>query len=354
MFLDESHRIKRGNEGQWCSAILNLAHLPTSKLIMSGTPLPNSISDIIPQFNFLYPEIDADQENIKSLIRPVFVRTTKKELSLPKIIRIETIIQLQPQQRHLYELLRSEEARKLSSFNIKDRSKLRHISRSVMRLLQLTSNPALLLKNSVDLPDELYNALAEGDNAKIEYACYKARKLAQEGKKVLIWSNFVENVETIALRLSDIGADYIHGGVEAGSEEEENTRESKIAKFHNSSQASVLVANPAACAEGISLHTVCHHAIYIDRNYNAAQYLQSEDRIHRLGLPPDVITTIEILFTPDTIDESVKRRLNFKVKKMAEILDDNSLNIEVVEPDLDVEGLTEDDINDFLMHLKGE
>jgi SNF2 family DNA or RNA helicase len=115
-----------------------------------------------------------------------------------------------------------------------------------------------------------------------------------------------------------------------------------------------LVANPAACAEGISLHTVCHHAIYIDRNYNAAQYLQSEDRIHRLGLPPDVITTIEILFTPDTIDESVKRRLNFKVKKMAEILDDNSLNIEVVEPDLDVEGLTEDDINDFLMHLKGE
>ena len=45
----------------------------------------------------------------------------------------------------------------------------------------------------------------------------------------------------------------------------------------------VLVANYASCAEGISLHHVCHNAIYIDRSFQADQYLQSIDRICRLG-----------------------------------------------------------------------
>ncbi len=351
MFLDESHRIKRGSEGQWCNAVLSLSHLPVSKLVMSGTPLPNSIADLIPQFNFLFPEVRTDSDNIKTLIKPIFVRTTKGELGLPQVKRIETIINMLPMQRHLYELIRSEEARSLSNLNAKNRMKYRHIGTSVMRLLQLVSNPALLAKKEIGLPDELFNAFLEGDSPKIQYACYKARKLAQQGKKTIIWSNFVENVETISLRLSDLGADYIHGGVEAGTDEEENTREKKILRFHKDPRAFVLVANPAACAEGISLHTVCHHAIYVDRNYNAAQYLQSEDRIHRLGLPQDTITTIEILTSPDTIDDSIKRRLNYKVQKMAEILDDHSLNIELIS-DVESDGIDNDDIKDFLNHLR--
>ena len=285
MFLDESHHIKRGSQGQWSSTVLSLAHLPVSKLIMTGTPLPNSISDLIPQFNFIYPEMDADIEDIKDLIKPIFVRTTKQELGLPEIKIIPVPIQLHPNQRNLYELIRSEEARQLSGLKAQDKNLLRHVGRGVIRFLQLVSNPSLLLRDNIFLPDILFSVIEEGDSPKIEYACYKARKLAQEGQKVIIWSNFVENVETISSRLCDIGADYIHGGVEAGNEEEENTREQKLRRFHNDSQAYVLVANPAACAEGISLHTVCHHAIYLDRNYNAAQFLQSMDRIHRLGLP---------------------------------------------------------------------
>lgn len=354
MFLDESHRIKRGIGGQWCDTVLSLAHLPKHKLIMSGTPLPNSISDLIPQFNFIYPEVETDQENIQYLIKPIFVRTTKAELNLPPVKRVETFIQLPPQLRNYYELLRSEEARKISNLRIKDKTKFRYIGKSIMRLLQLVSNPALLLKSSIDLPDDLYKVLIEGDSPKIEYACYKARKLASQGKKTIIWSNFVENVETISLRLFDIGADFIHGGVEAGTDEEAETRERKILRFHNDPNAFVLVANPAACAEGISLHSVCHHAIYVDRNYNAAQYLQSEDRIHRLGLKQDETTVIELLVSPDTIDESVKRRLTAKVAKMAKILNDNSLNIETIEPELEQDGIDSDDINDFIFHLSGE
>jgi hypothetical protein len=150
-----------------------------------------------------------------------------------------------------------------------------------------------------------------------------------------------------------LGADFIHGGVDTGSEDEEDTRERKIKRFHLDEKAKVLVANPAACSESISLHTVCHYAIYIDRNYNAAQYLQSEDRIHRLGLPKGVVTTIEILYCPDTVDESVQRRLTAKVSKMAEVLDDPSLNIEPFEPDFESDGLDQEDAEDFIRHLRG-
>jgi hypothetical protein len=113
----------------------------------------------------------------------------------------------------------------------------------------------------------------------------------------------------------------------------------------------VLVANPAACAEGISLHTVCHHAIYLDRTYNAAQYLQSEDRIHRLGLQPGTETTIEILHSPDTVDDSVMRRLNYKVGKMADVLEDDSIRIEPILVDIEADGIDTDDAEDYLRHL---
>ena len=75
-----------------------------------------------------------------------------------------------------------------------------------------------------------------------------------------------------------------------------------------------------SCSEGISLHTVCHHALYLDRNYNAAQFLQSADRIHRLGLDPNQTTFIEFVFSPGTIDESVNRRLAFKIDQMEQAL----------------------------------
>src|SRR5205807_1769133 len=134
--------------------------------------------------------------------------------------------------------------------------------------------------------------LAEGEGPKLKYVLKKARLLGRQGKKVLIWSSFVKNVEYMAGRLADMGAVYIHGGVDAGDESDDETREGKIRLFHDDPNVRVLVANPAAASEGVSLHRICHDAIYLDRTFNAAHYLQSEDRIHRFGLLPDQITNI--------------------------------------------------------------
>ena len=221
--------MKKGDSGVIGNAILSMSHLPKVKCILSGTPLPNGISDLVPQFRFLYPEVSVSPENVKDLIKPIYVRTTKAQLNIPEITRKETIINLSPCQRTMYQLLCSEIAREnyggLSAF---DRRKLRYLGRSAIRLLQLVSNPTLLARNlDFEHKELLTDILKEGDSPKLEYINKRARQLAAKGQKVIIWSGFVQNVELISARLIDLGADYIHGGVEAGSDEEEYTRERK-------------------------------------------------------------------------------------------------------------------------------
>lgn len=358
VFIDESHRIKGGERTDTGRQVQRIAHLPVGKLIMSGTPMPNATIDLISQYCFLFPtDGDVDNNNVIDKIKKVYVRTTKNELLKPEDFPIKTIrteIPLNEPQKNLYDLIRSEELRQLSEVSSFDKKLYRMLGKSYMRLLQVASNPSLLLKTVHSFPDALRETIEYGDSNKIKYIAIKARQLAKEGKKVLIWSGFVENVESITQMLSDLGARCIHGGVEAGSDEEENTRERIIKDFHDDPNMFVLVANPAACSEGISLHTVCHHAIYMDRNYNAAQYLQSRDRIHRLGLEKGTITTIEIVHSPNSIDDLVDLRLNDKITRMAEVLEDDSLRIEAVTVELDEDGFDEDDAKQLLKHLKGQ
>ena len=357
VFLDESHRIKSGVEKQTARAALGLAHLPVCKLIMSGTPMPQAVEDLIPQFSFLYPEIPSDAETVVDLIRPVYVRTNKKELGLPPVTRVVVPLPMAPMQNELYKLMKYEVAREAASvLNIRNKQAFRSLGRSVARLLQFVSNPALL-SSSLEFahPELLAAVLAEGDGPKLKYVLRRARKLAREGK-ILIWSSFVRNVEYIAERLADLGALYIHGGVDAGDEDDDETREGKIRLFHDDDAVRILVANPAAASEGVSLHRICHHAIYLDRTFNAAHYLQSEDRIHRFGLAKDQKTTIEIVECEGTVDETVRDRLNYKIGRMADALEDSSLRPDPIALDpTDIEdyeeystGLSEDDVQALL------
>ena len=361
VFLDESHRIK-GQNNVSTDAVLSFSHLPVSKLVMSGTPMPQSVSDLLPQFRFLYPEVQANEDTVVDLISPVYVRTNKGELNLPPVTRILKTLPMDPLQQRLYELMKSALAREAAeALTIKSKQAFRGLGRSIIRVMQFVSNPALLAHEiAFAHSNELSLALAEGRGPKLRYVLQRTRSLAREGKKVLIWSTFVENVEHIANSLQDLGAVYIHGGVDAGDENDDDTREGKIRLFHDDPNVMVMVANPAAAAEGISLHTVCHHAIYLDRSFNAAQYLQSEDRIHRLGLPPDQDTTIEIVECTGSVDQTVRQRLEFKVSQMAAALNDSGLKISpvpIVSDDEDdgygASGLDEGDIRELLAALGG-
>ena len=360
IFLDESHRIK-GVSNITTEAVLGLSHLAKSKLIMSGTPMPQSISDMVPQIRFLFPEIQISAENVMDIIKPIYVRTTKRELGLPDITHRTVRLPMDPIQRRVYDLIRSEIIRNATqTLRSRDRQAFRELGKSIVRALQITSNPALLAKEiSFVHSDALAEALKEGKGSKIEYLVYRVRTLVAEGKKVLVWTTFVENVETISLSLSDIGSVYIHGGVDAGDDEDEDSREGRIKRFLEDPSINVLVANPAAAGEGVSLHTGCHHAIYLDRNFNAAQYLQSVDRIHRLGLTKDTVTTIEVLECENSIDQAVTLRLDYKIKQMSKILNDPGLLAynEYIDYDdgdyiFGTGGIDEKDIDEILRVLK--
>ncbi len=356
MFLDESHHMKRGLEGVRGRNLLGISIIPKSKLIMTGTPMPNSSLDLIAQFNFLYPEVDVHEANVIEHVQPIFVRTTKLDLNLPAR-HDETIpIAMSDAQSRLYNAIRDEELLQLENLdNASQRMRLRALSRCYIKLLQLASNPMLISEDVAEAhPDLLRELLDEGVCPKIEWACARARELASENKKVIIWSSFVRNVELIANRLQDLGAVFIHGGVDAGTEDEEYSREGKIREFKNNPNCMVMVANPAAAGEGISLHKVCLNAIYVDRTFNAAHFLQSIDRIHRLGLTDDEHPHVQILLSEDTIDEGVDARLTSKIQSMLAALNDETIypNPIVFDEEEELGTMDRGDLDELRDHLR--
>ncbi|MDR1075245.1 MAG: DEAD/DEAH box helicase [Xanthomonadaceae bacterium] len=364
VFLDESHRIKAGAARMTANAVLSVSQLPVGKLVMSGTPMPQAVDDLLPQFSFLYPEVQATSDNVIDQMRPIYVRTNKAELGLRPPTVVTKTLSMSPLQTELYGYMKSEVARQAALY-LTDRTRgaFRNLGRSVTRLLMFVSHPALLSREiEIAKPGLLAAVMAEGKGPKLTYVLHRSRELAREGKKVLIWSSFRHNVEFIAASLQDLGAVFIHGSVDAGDDDDDGTREGRIKLFHDDPNVRVMVANPAAASEGVSLHTVCHHALYLDRTFNAAHFLQSMDRIHRLGLPPDQDTTIEIVECAKSVDETVDMRLGAKINAMAAALNDTSLRIDPIPMDsqptdsdeLSGGGLDADDVQALLRDLSGD
>lgn len=105
-------------------------------------------------------------------------------------------------------------------------------------------------------------------------------------------------------------------------------------------------------SEGVSLHHECHDAVYVDRTFNAGQYLQSIDRIHRLGLLPGTDTRITFLVSAGTIDETVDDRVRVKAERLSEMLSDPNL-VTMALPDEEAYGnwIDADDLDALFAHL---
>ncbi len=343
LILDESHRMKAGWQSQRGAFLLNIAALPIRRDILTGTPMPQAASDIESQLDFLWPGHGLGLEVIqgkspREVLGNLYVRTTKKELGLPKAKRHFVDISMQEGQLALYSVVRNEFLRNYSrnlSRGMADAQFLK-ARRSVMRLLQLSVNPVLALSAMANDDVKIESAivdqvLEEGHSAKMVAVMDHARSLAKNGQKTVIWTIFTDTIQSLVSSLADLNPVYIHGGVPSGHPSDNETREGKIRRFHEDNDCYVLVANPAAAGEGISLHTVCHNAIYADRSYVSTHYLQSIDRIHRLGLSPDQETNIYVYRSKappviGSIDFSVSRRLVDKIRNMQILLDDPDLH----------------------------
>ena len=381
MILDEAHRMKRGWTGEWGRNCLNLANLAARRDILTGTPAPQSVFDLDALFDFVWPggarrliprdaRDDAAVRDVSRRIAPLFVRTTKAELELPEpSIRTERR-PLDPLHAEIYGAILG---RYSTSFRVSPRGRfdLRDFARVAMYLLEAATNPSLLIAGShphdpipfrhppLDVPrdtalDDLLRAYHDYETPwKFEFLRATIEENIKHGRKTLVWSNFIRNLETLRHHeLRDYAPAIVHGGVQ--------DRTDQLSRFRSDAECHVLLANPAALGEGISLHHVCHDAIYLERTFNAGHYLQSVDRIHRLGLDPGTATRVTILSSAETIDEVVESRLREKTERLGALLQDPGLSVMslpavpeeglVGESDL---GVDDGDLVDVARHLVG-
>ncbi len=400
LVVDEAHRIKRFRGGLWAPALMEIARHARVRFILTGTPMPQSGRDLYSQLNVLWPDgdltgprddfavkVDRDFGSVLEATAPFMSRTPKSELKLPSYVLERHEVELASIQAEIYDLIESNFRRRL-----KDASswseKLDALRRGrPIRLLQASANPDLL--NRVDsyyhlkrvevpapsLMERLASYRGSEIPAKSEYASNLLRPVLAAGQKVVCWSNFVPNLDQFAELVRSrfqLPCFQIDGRVAAADEtmysqeggpqpdlEDTETRETIIERFLDTEGAAVLVTNPASCSESISLHRSCHTAIYLDRTYDCGLYLQSIDRIHRLGLPNGVQVRIHLLLARckdrPTIDHLVDASLLRKEATMLQLLQGAELApFALAEDPLDAAEGSEEDLAQLLKYLLGE
>lgn len=356
--LDEAHRMKRGWAGTWGTHCLNLAFLAQRRDILTGTPAPQAPRDLVALVDYLWPGealtlLPSDAlvtrppsdagVRVGEAIRPLFARTTKRELELPPVEFHPLVMPLEPIHAQIYAALRAEYA---GQFRLDEQDQLDFyaLGRIVMYLLEAATNPKLLTAGSLSgadpdvfrhppitpepgtrLYDLLHNYNEYETPRKFKQLAVLVEENAREGRKTLIWSNFVRNLLTLERQFARYQPALIHGAVPQFGPPGSRNRDLELKRFRHDDDCLVLLANPAAMSEGVSLHKQCHHAIYLDRTFNAGQYLQSLDRIHRLGLPEDVVTHFTFLISEGTIDQTVDQRVRLKATVLGELLNDEDL-----------------------------
>jgi SNF2 family DNA or RNA helicase len=376
LVVDEAHYMKQVG-GQWANSLLDMGKHAIFKCALTGTPIPKSYRDIFNLFDFLWEENSPLEEvdkikielwekekknrEVKSLldkkIGPLFYRVRKKDLGLlSPIVHSPIIIKMNKNEQTIYQYIRAKIFDLAQEDYFKNEDILNKLWKGrIMRLRQAVSYPKLLLT----LIDNYSEKFIDDSDLKIKIQNYDqleipgklialtklVLKLRKANQKVLIWSNFVGTLKLIKSHFLSLNerCELIYGKTPVRKDEtvevsEEKTREDIRDEFLDSkSNLNILIANPAACAESISLHKNCFHAIYYDLSYNCAQYIQSMDRIHRVGGSEINIANYYFLQYENSLDQDIKKNLELKVQKMYDIIEQDYTvyNLDLYDESLD-------------------
>jgi SWI/SNF-related matrix-associated actin-dependent regulator 1 of chromatin subfamily A len=311
LILDESHRIKTP-EAKVTKAIHKLRTHAKRRYILTGTPVANRPDDLWSQMYFLddgqalgdtfegfqknytagsgYQRMDELRDRISTR---TLRRTKDKSLKLPAKTYTRIPVNLAPKQAQMYERMREDlelRVRKMSGAEVLEQADA--ILSRMVRLAQLSSNPALLDADYKETPAKL----AELDALLKKY-------MADPERKVIVWTSFVENVRGLARWFKKYRPVVIYGEMDNVS------RDKSVRAFKEDPGVRLLIANPAAAREGLTL-TEANIAIYLDRTFNLVDYLQSQDRIHRISQtkPCEIV----LLIARNTVDEFIDFSLEQK------------------------------------------
>ena len=361
LVFDEVHRVKKV-KGVYARNALNIAEAADWRIALTGTPIPNSYVDLYNLLHLLFTDEYNDYfefgltelkypdnkiQDINEAIQPFFCRTTKDELLVPrpnKDIIIKTVSDKYENEifNFLYEKYRKNKLVLL------------------IRILQLESDPQMLLE-SID-EEELRNTFGffeDGEtfgrieaekeltelvqkipmSSKTKQCLETVKDIVSNGKTVIVWCYFKKSIRNLEKLLGGMGinARSIYGEVEL------DEREKLLNDFRNG-KYEVLITNPHTLAESVSLHTVCHDAVYFEYTYNLVHLLQSKDRIHRLGLPDNQYTQycfMESIYDLHvdgySMDNKIYNRLKEKEQTMLEAIERHELEpVYTTEEDLEL------------------
>lgn len=327
--LDESARIKDPRT-KTADALFKIRPHSVKRIIITGTPVANKPIDLWAQFFFLdggvllgndfgefkerYNEKKDDYRNrlkdLQAEIGQHSLRRCKDDvLELPEKKFINVYVDLSGKQLKLYDKLREElrvEVQDIAGNTIIDEAE--NILKKLLRLTQIASNPHLIDKSYNETPPKFI---------KLDSL---VNEIIAVGEKAIIWTSFVENIIVLKKRYSHYKPVVIYGEVPI------KDRAEIVKAFQESDKNKILIANPSAAREGLTL-TRANNAIYLDRNFNLVDYLQSQDRIHRISQEKDC--RIYKVLANKSIDEYIDRIIEVKKDVAAFVQgDEETLNPE--------------------------
>lgn len=325
---DESQRIKNPRAAQ-SRAVQMLGDNAACRLILSGTPVQNSVIDLYSQYRFLDPGVFGANfyafrnrycqmggygghevvgyQHMDELTRKehsIALRVTKAEcLDLPGQTFVRRYVQLEPAVRRLYAQIARASCAELENGE--------HVTASIvltklLRLMQLTGG--FVQADGGDRP-------RPAGSAKLDALADILEDYVQEaGQKLVVFARFRPEIAAICQLLEQRGIRYgrIDGEVPM------DQRGAIVETFQQDPGVKVFVAQIQTAGLGITLHAASA-AVFYSLDFNYANYAQALARIHRIGQAQPV-TYIHLL-AEHTVDDQVLDALERKEDLARTIVD---------------------------------
>lgn len=305
--LDESQHIKNPSSHLYRSVMrLRAEH----RLVLTGTPVENSLTDLWTQLNFVNPGLlgslaffrrefarpieknyEEEKENrLRKIIQPFIMRRTKEMVvsELPPVT--EQVIQcdMSEEQAAIYEreksAVRNTILENIESIGIEKSAII--VLQGLMRLRQLANHPVMT--------DEAY----AGGSGKFDAVTHNIESVVSEGHRILIFSSFVRHLELFPGWLEKNGIGY---AMLTGSTRE---RGKVIGSFRNDQNIKVFLISLKAGGVGLNL-TEADYVFILDPWWNPASEIQALSRAHRIGQEKRVFVYRYI--SGNTIEEKIQR-----------------------------------------------
>jgi len=308
--LDEAQRIK-SKESKTAQTACSIPR--TRSWAMSGTPIENRTDDLVNLFAFIDPKRIPEGTPAKmlpTLTSDYILRRTKEDVATdmpPRIIK-DVLLELAPAQRDTYELAEKEGVVHLNGLG--DTITVQHVFELVMRLKQICNFDPRTRQS-----------------AKLEQLAADMEEVAANGRKAIIFSQWVEPLEYLAQALAAYGPLQYHGKIPT------KDRQPILDRFKQDSTKHVILMSYGTGSVGLNLQFT-NYVFLFDRWWNPAIEDQAINRAHRLGQKSTVF--VHRFVSQGTIEERIADVLEKKRQLFRELIAQNG-----PPPSL---GLSEEDI----------